>query len=71
MSRKGKKAFTTYMDNDIYDRLVELAAERHMSMSGIVTQLILDAEVQYPERIGQVTIDDVTNKGAHKRKERN
>ena len=54
-----KKGFSMRMDADIFERLSQIARERHMTKTQVVTQLILNAPVERPEEIGQVHIEDL------------
>lgn len=57
---EAKSNFSMVMPLDVKMKLRQMAKERHMSMSNMVVQLILDAPVEHPEEIGQVTMDDIT-----------
>ena len=54
-----KKGFSMKMDADIFERLGQIARERHMTKTQVVTQLILNAPVEHPEQIGQISFNDL------------
>lgn len=59
---KAKSNFSMVIPLDVKMKLRQMAKERHMSMSNMVVQLILDAPVEHPEQIGQLTFEDVNVK---------
>lgn len=58
----GKSTFAMVIPLDVKERLRQIAKEKHMSMSGVVVQLILNAPVEHPEEIGQINFEDIEKK---------
>lgn len=56
---EAKATFAMVMPLDVKERLRQIAKEKHMSMSGVVVQLILNAPVEHPEQIGQISFNDL------------